>query len=237
MSTYVHQQCTQSLPILYADDAIVLVNKPSGLLSVPGRDPANYDSVYSRLLARFGEMHVVHRLDMDTSGVMVLARHKDALRHLSRQFQERTTRKQYLAWVDGPMAQDQSSVNLPLRCDWPNRPKQMVDMIQGKPSLTEYEVLHYDAVKQASLVRLTPITGRSHQLRVHMAALGNPILGCRFYADAQAQAKAARLQLHAEYLRILHPDSNLSLSQRVEADFVSREYQKDCFATLAKTSW
>ena len=219
---YVHLQCTQPLPIVYADDAIVLVNKPSGLLSVPGRDPANYDSVYSRLLARFGEVHVVHRLDMDTSGVMLLARHKDALRHLSRQFQQRTSCKHYLAWVDGAMAQQQGSVNLPLRCDWPNRPKQMVDMIQGKPSLTEYEVLRYDAVMQASLVRLTPITGRSHQLRVHMAALGNPILGCRFYADEQVQEKAARLQLHAEYLQILHPHSNLPMSQRVVADFVSR---------------
>lgn len=217
---YVHLQCQQPLPILYADDAIVLVNKPSGLLSVPGRDPANYDSVYSRLLARFSEIHVVHRLDMDTSGVMLLARHKDALRHLSRQFQQRTTRKQYLAWVDGAMAQDKGSVNLPLRCDWPNRPRQMVDMILGKPSLTEYELLRYDEDKQTSLVRLTPVTGRSHQLRVHMAALGNPILGCRFYADKQAQEKAVRLQLHAEYLQILHPDSNLPLSQRVDADFV-----------------
>ncbi|HCH24223.1 MAG TPA: RNA pseudouridine synthase [Oceanospirillaceae bacterium] len=231
-----HRQCTQSLPILYADAALVLVNKPSGLLSVPGRDPANYDSVYSRLLARFGEIHVVHRLDMDTSGVMILARHKDALRHLSRQFQQRTTRKHYLAWVDGVMEQAQASVNLPLRCDWPNRPKQMVDMIQGKPSLTEYEVLRFDEAKQASLVRLTPITGRSHQLRVHMAALGNPILGCRFYAHEQVQEKATRLQLHAEYLQVLHPDSNLPLSQRVVADFVSREYQKDCFATLAMTN-
>ena len=217
---YVHIPCEQPLPIVYADSALVLVNKPSGLLSVPGRDPANYDSVYSRLLARFGEIHVVHRLDMDTSGVMILARHKDALRHLSRQFQQRTTHKQYLAWVDSAMAQQQGSVNLPLRCDWPNRPKQMVDMIQGKPSLTEYEVLRYDVAKQASLVRLTPITGRSHQLRVHMAALGNPILGCRFYADEQAQEKAARLQLHAEYLQVVHPDSNLPLSQRVVADFV-----------------
>ena len=217
---YVHLQCTQPLPIVYADDAIVLVNKPSGLLSVPGRDPANYDSVYSRLLARFGEIHVVHRLDMDTSGVMILARHKEALRHLSRQFQQRTTRKHYLAWVDGAMAQQHGSVSLPLRCDWPNRPKQMVDMIQGKPSLTEYAVLRFDKPRQASLVRLTPITGRSHQLRVHMAALGNPILGCKFYADEKAIAKASRLQLHAEYLQILHPDSNLPLSQRVVADFI-----------------
>ena len=220
MADYIHKPCQAPLPIVYADDDIVLVNKPSGLLSVPGRDPDNYDSVYARLLARFGEIHVVHRLDMDTSGVMVMARHKQALSHLSRQFQQRSTVKHYQAWVDGRLDQVEGEVNLPLRCDWPNRPKQMVDMIEGKPSLTRFKVLDYDAGRDVTLVRLFPVTGRSHQLRVHMAALGHPILGCRFYAHDQAVQKATRLQLHAQYIRLQHPANNLPVSQMVTAEFV-----------------
>jgi tRNA pseudouridine32 synthase/23S rRNA pseudouridine746 synthase len=220
MANYIHQPCQAPLPIVYADDDLVFVNKPSGLLSVPGRDAANYDSVYARLLARFGEIHVVHRLDMDTSGVMVMARHKQALSHLSRQFQQRTTVKYYQAWVDGRVQTTEGEVNLPLRCDWPNRPKQMIDMLEGKPSLTRFKVLDYDAEADASLVRLFPVTGRSHQLRVHMAALGHPILGCRFYAHEKAIAKAPRLQLHAQYLRLRHPANNLPMSQMVMAEFV-----------------
>lgn len=206
------------LPILYIDQDLVLVNKPSGLLSVPGRDPQHYDSVYSRLLAQYGEIHVIHRLDMDTSGVMVMARHKEALRHLSRQFQQRQVSKHYIAWVDGKLQPSAGEVDLPLRCDWPNRPLQMVDMLLGKPSLTRYRVGHYDQHRDATLVQLYPHTGRSHQLRVHMAALGHPILGCRFYAHEQALAKASRLQLHAEYLSILQPNTNLPLSQQAGAD-------------------
>ena len=220
MAGYIHKPCQAPLPILYADDDLVFVNKPSGLLSVPGRDPVNYDSVYARLLASFGAIHVVHRLDMDTSGVMVMARHKQALSHLSRQFQQRSTVKYYQAWVDGCLTATTGDVNLPLRCDWPNRPKQMIDMIEGKPSLTRFKALDYDAERDATLVRLLPVTGRSHQLRVHMAALGHPILGCRFYAHQEALAKAERLQLHAQYLRLRHPANNLPISQLVAADFV-----------------
>lgn len=212
--------CQARLPILYADEDVVFVDKPSGLLSVPGRDAKYYDSVYARLLARYGDIHVVHRLDMDTSGVMVMARHKQALSHLSRQFQQRTTVKYYQAWVDGRLQQKVGEVDLPLRCDWPNRPKQMVDLMQGKPSLTRFEVLAYDAECDATLVRLFPVTGRSHQLRVHMAALGHPILGCRFYAHDKAIAKASRLQLHAQYLRVQHPANDLPISQLVTAEFV-----------------
>ena len=218
MSLTLQTICHKELPILYIDQDLILVNKPSGLLSVPGRDPQHYDSVYSRLLAHYGEIHVVHRLDMDTSGVMVMARHKEALRHLSRQFQQRRVNKHYIAWVDGQLQPSAGEVDLPLRCDWPNRPLQMVDMLVGKPSLTRYEAVHYDQHRDATLVKLYPHTGRSHQLRVHMAALGHPILGCRFYAHEQALAKASRLQLHAEYLGILQPSSNLPLSQQAGAD-------------------
>ena len=220
MANYIHQPCQAPLPIIYADDDVAFVNKPCGLLSVPGRDAANYDSVYARLLANFGEIHVVHRLDMDTSGVMVMARHKQALSHLSRQFQQRSTVKYYQAWVDGCLQQAEGEVNLPLRCDWPNRPKQMIDMMQGKSSVTRFKVLDYHAGRDATLVRLFPVTGRSHQLRVHMAALGHPILGCRFYAYEGAVQKAARLQLHAQYLRLRHPANDLPISQMVMAEFV-----------------
>ena len=117
MSLTLQPICHNELPILYIDQDLILVNKPSGLLSVPGRDPQHYDSVYSRLLAYYGEIHVVHRLDMDTSGVMVMARHKEALRHLSRQFQQRRVNKHYIAWVDGQLQPSAGEVDLPLRCD------------------------------------------------------------------------------------------------------------------------
>ena len=219
LAPYIHQVCTAPLPILYADESIVFVNKPSGLLSVPGRDPAHYDSAYSRVLERYGEAHVVHRLDMDTSGVMVLARNKDALRHLSRQFQQRSTSKTYMAWVDGLLVADEGEVDLPLRCDWPNRPLQIVDHELGKSSLTKYRVVRRDSLRNASLVALTPITGRTHQLRVHMAELGHAILGCRFYGSAKVQEKASRLQLHAYELRVFHPRTDLPIRQSAVAPF------------------
>lgn len=204
-----HPPTDPFLVILHQDRDILVVDKPSGLLSVPGRDPAHHDSSYARVLSQHPQAQVVHRLDMDTSGVMVFALNKEAERELKRQFRERETSKTYHARVWGtPPAEGE--VDLPLICDWPNRPKQMVCHQQGKPSRTLYRVVNQD--NDSALVELTPITGRSHQLRVHMLALGHPICGDRFYAEGEALAAANRLQLHASRLTINHPYSQTPMT-------------------------
>ncbi len=195
------------IEIIYADEQVVVANKPHDLLSVPGRGPDNQDCLLHRLQPRYPTVRIVHRLDCATSGVMVLALDAASHRELSRQFHDRETSKRYIAVIAGVVAQSSGSVELPVRCDWENRPKQIVDHEQGKHALTHYRVL--EQLKDRTRVELTPITGRSHQLRVHMQALGHPILGDRFYADASALALADRLQLHAEQLGFNHP-----LSQR-----------------------
>jgi len=206
------------LHILYQDEHIMVVNKPSGLLSVPGRLEEYKDSVMTRIQRDFPQAESVHRLDMATSGVIVVALTKAAERELKRQFREREPAKQYVARVWGHPAAEQGIIDLPLICDWPNRPKQMVSVELGKPAQTEYQVLAYDADNSAR-VQLKPITGRSHQLRVHLLALGHPILGDRFYAHPEALAMAPRLQLHAESLTITHPAFGNSMTFRQPADF------------------
>ncbi|MEZ3416153.1 bifunctional tRNA pseudouridine(32) synthase/23S rRNA pseudouridine(746) synthase RluA [Pantoea dispersa] len=206
------------LHILYQDEHIMVVNKPSGLLSVPGRLEEHKDSVMTRIQRDFPQAESVHRLDMATSGVIVVALTKAAERELKRQFREREPAKQYVARVWGHPAAEQGMIDLPLICDWPNRPKQMVSVELGKPAQTEYQVLAYDTDNSAR-VQLKPITGRSHQLRVHLLALGHPILGDRFYAHPEALAMAPRLQLHAESLTITHPAFGNSMTFRQPADF------------------
>jgi tRNA pseudouridine32 synthase/23S rRNA pseudouridine746 synthase len=211
--------CGEEVTILYVDEAIILVDKPSGLLSVPGKHPLNKDCLITRVQQDYPDALIVHRLDMDTSGVMVLARGKDNLSHLSRQFQERQTQKQYLAWVYGLVQGNEGEVNLPLCCDWPNRPKQMVDHERGKASLTYFEVLERRGENLQTKVLLKPVTGRSHQLRVHMAELGHPISGCGFYAHAAAFEQAPRLQLHAWKLAFSHPVTGVPVQQTAPAPF------------------
>lgn len=204
--------------VLYQDDHIIVVNKPSGLLSVPGRAPENKDSLMTRIQADFPAAESVHRLDMATSGVLVVALNKAAERELKRQFREREPQKCYIARVWGHMCHDEGMVDLPLICDWPNRPLQKVCFTSGKTAQTEYQVLSRDA-DGCTRVKLIPITGRSHQLRVHMLALGHPILGDGFYAHPEAREMASRLQLHAQMLRIIHPAYQTPMHFRAEADF------------------
>ncbi|WP_026042358.1 bifunctional tRNA pseudouridine(32) synthase/23S rRNA pseudouridine(746) synthase RluA [Pantoea sp. A4] len=206
------------LHILYQDDFIMVVNKPSGLLSVPGRLEEHKDSVMTRVQRDFPEAESVHRLDMATSGVIVVALTKPAERELKRQFRDREPSKTYVARVWGHPTPEKGLVDLPLICDWPNRPMQKVCFETGKSAQTEYEVLSYDADNSAR-VSLKPITGRSHQLRVHMLALGHPILGDNFYAHPEAKAMASRLQLHAESLTIVHPKFGNSMTFRQPAEF------------------
>jgi len=205
------------LDILYQDDSILVLNKPSGLLSVPGRAPENQDSLALRAQSRFSSALTVHRLDMATSGVTVMALNKDSHRELSRQFQERETHKVYYAWVWGEVAEEEGEIDLPLICDWPNRPLQMVDHEQGKAALTRWQRVRVEHGK--SLVKLLPHTGRSHQLRVHMQAMGHPILGDEFYAGAEALAAADYLQLHAAELGLMHPELGDDLMFKCEPPF------------------
>ena len=219
MTDFIVPFCEQQVAIIYADDDIVVADKPSGLLSVPGKNPLNKDCLITRVQQQYADAHIVHRLDMDTSGVMLLARGKANLSALSRQFQERETQKQYLAWVYGVLQDDEGEINLPLRCDWPNRPKQMVDHELGKPSLTRFEVLKRKPATLQTKVLLKPVTGRSHQLRVHMAELGHPISGCEFYAHPAALKQAERLQLHAWKLSFIHPSTGALMTQIAPAVF------------------
>lgn len=206
------------LYILYQDQHIMVVNKPSGLLSVPGRLPEHNDSIMSRIQHQYPQAESVHRLDMATSGVMVIALNKIAERELKRQFRERLTEKVYIARIWGHPNVDEGLIDLPLICDWPNRPKQKVCFTSGKSAQTNYQVLSRET-NNTSRIKLMPITGRSHQLRVHMQALGHPILGDRFYAPEQARIMADRLQLHAQKLTLFHPVFGNSITFRCKEDF------------------
>ena len=192
------------LALVYRDDYIAVVNKPSGLLSVPGNQPQYYDSAMSRVKEKYGFCEPAHRLDMATSGILLFALSKAADRELKRQFREREPKKYYQALVWGHVEQDHGVVELPLICDWENRPRQKICFERGKRAVTFYDVLQRYP-NNTTRVKLTPITGRSHQLRLHMLALGHPILGDKFYAHPQAKALSPRLCLHAESLQIQHP--------------------------------
>ena len=197
---------------VYADAALLVLAKPSGLLSVPGRGADKQDCLAARVQARYPDALIVHRLDMDTSGLMVMARGAAAQRELSKIFAARAVHKRYVAVVAGrlePAEHTWGVVDLPLICDWPNRPRQIVDPVLGKPSLTRWRVLgHGD--DDTTRVELEPVTGRSHQLRVHLRELGHPILGDALYAPPEARIRSGRLLLHAASLRFAHPVSGVA---------------------------
>lgn len=191
--------------ILYRDEALLAIDKPAGLLSVPGRGPALADCLASRVKVHFPEARIVHRLDMATSGLIVLALGAEMERRLSIAFQQRTVEKRYIAVVTGHPAAESGEIMLPLIADWPNRPRQIVDQERGKPSLTGYTVLEYDPASDTSRVELRPHTGRTHQLRVHMQAIGHPILGDELYSADGMHKLTPRLMLHATSLSLTHP--------------------------------
>ena len=194
------------LDIVHEDDRIVVCNKPSGLLTVPGKDPSLADCLEARVQTRHPDRpatKVVHRLDKDTSGLIVLAYDKAALGALGSQFEHRKVAKYYVARVWGDVAGEAGLIDLPLATDWENKPRQRVDHERGRPSRTEWQVLAREG--GITRLKLIPLTGRTHQLRVHMLAIGHPILGDSFYAPPEALAAAGRLQLHAEMLGFFHP--------------------------------
>ena len=192
------------LDLIYRDESLIVVSKPAGLLAVPGRGADKQDCLVARLQQEFPDVLSVHRLDMATSGLIVFACGVEMQRQLSRLFHERLIEKCYVAVVAGKLESASGEIDLPLIRDWPNRPKQKVDASLGKPSLTRYRLLGYDPHADASRVELEPVTGRTHQLRVHMAAIGHPILGDTLYGG-DACGRAERLLLHASTLSFTHP--------------------------------
>lgn len=205
------------LHIVYRDEYLIVLNKASGLLTVPGRLPEHKDCLQNRVTRVLPCATIVHRLDMATSGIIIMALNKLAHVAISQQFEKRKTQKKYIARVFGHIKEKQGSVDQPLICDWPNRPKQMIDHERGKPSLTHYQVLSY--CENSTLVELTPVTGRSHQLRVHMFSLEHPILGDRLYAHNEALAMGSRLNLHAQMLRLYHPVTNELMTFEADCPF------------------
>lgn len=190
--------------IIHRDADILVLDKPSGLLSVPGRHPALSDSLATRVREHFPQAQMINRLDKDTSGLVLMSLNRRAHAAIASQFEARTTQKSYIAVVSGRVEDDEGLIDLPLAIDPDNKPRHHVDHENGKPAQTRWHVLHRD--RNATRLRLFPLTGRTHQLRVHMKALGHVILGDEFYAEGEALAAADRLLLHAEELAFRHPD-------------------------------
>jgi tRNA pseudouridine32 synthase/23S rRNA pseudouridine746 synthase len=214
---YLVPHSQEEIRILYEDDDLLLVRKPDLLLSIPGRHPLNKDCLVTRLQQCYPSASIVHRLDLDTSGIMVIPLNKPAHAHISRQFQERRVEKSYHAIVYGLLAEDCGEIDLPIASDWANRPRQMICHERGRSALTRFEVLERGVDR--TRVLLKPVTGRSHQLRIHMRELGHPILGCDMYAHPQALAMASRLMLHASTLAFEHPRTGQWLAGECPPDF------------------
>ena len=211
-----------AIDLLYADDTLLVLDKPSGLLAVPGRGADKQDCLAARVQARYPDALIVHRLDMATSGLMVMARGPAAQRALSKAFAAREVKKRYIAVVAGRLEappEGWGTIDLPIIVDWPNRPLRIVDHHLGKPSLTRWRVLEYDEAANVTRVELEPVTGRSHQLRVHLRELGHPILGDALYAPPDVQTLAGRLLLHACSLCFVHPLSGEALTFECPAPF------------------
>lgn len=204
------------LAVLQDDHELLFVDKPSGLLTVPGKGAHLADCLLTRVQAVFPTALLVHRLDRDTSGVMVFALTPHAQRHLGLQFEKRQVKKTYVARVAGRVAEKTGTVDLPLIVDWPNRPLQKVDRENGRSAVTDWRVVR--ASDSETRVRLFPKTGRSHQLRVHMREIGHPILGDPFYAPDTTQ-NHTRLMLHAETLQVRHPDGGRGVRVTAKAPF------------------
>lgn len=205
------------LDVLHMDHQLLAVNKPEGLLSVPGKGEHLADCLLARVQAAFADALLIHRLDRDTSGVMIFALTPHAQRHIGQQFEKRRTKKTYVARVAGRVAEASGTIDLPLIVDWPNRPRQMICHETGKQAITDWKRLKVSDTE--SRMRLMPHTGRSHQLRVHMLALGHPILGDPFYATGAVRDAPPRMMLHAEELRLRHPDGGKGIAFRAPAPF------------------
>ena len=207
------------LDILHLDEDLLILNKPAGLLTVPGKGPDKQDCLINRALKFNPNARVVHRLDQGTSGIVMFPLNYLCLRALTKQFEERAIHKHYMAIVAGLMENDEGEVKLPLICDWPNRPLQKVCYESGKAAHTRYRVLERNATNNSTRVWLEPVSGRTHQLRVHMLNLGHPMLGDQLYAPPEIQAQAPRLLLHAQQLQLTHPINGQAIEVECKASF------------------
>jgi tRNA pseudouridine32 synthase/23S rRNA pseudouridine746 synthase len=214
---YLIPHSTEEIAILHQDKDLLLVRKPDLLLSIPGRHPLNKDCLITRLQQHYPTASIVHRLDLDTSGIMVIPLNKPTHAHISRQFQQREVKKSYHAVVFGVVEEDEGEVALPIAVDWENRPRQKICHERGKSALTRFKVLKRE--QDRTRVLLKPVTGRSHQLRIHMRELGHPILGCDMYAHEKALGMAERLMLHASTLEFQHPSTGEWLRGDCPPDF------------------
>lgn len=209
-SGFIYNPPQHPLDIIFEDHDLIVVDKPAGLLSVMGRLPEHQDSAYLRVLTMYPEARVIHRLDMATSGLLMFAKHRDAEVAISKLFQLRRIKKEYTALVQG-CPDTQGCIEAPLITDWPNRPKQKIDFETGKSAKTLYARLEYCAATQQSRMRLEPVTGRSHQLRVHLMHIGHPILGDKLYHPQPQNFSLGRMALHATRLSLIHPITGLAL--------------------------
>ena len=217
MKPFVYEPPKTPLDILYIDEDVLVVNKPSGLLTVPGKELKHHDSLELRVKIEYPNSFLVHRLDMDTSGVIIFALSKSTQRSLNLQFEKRIVKKLYEARVFGNIKEDNGFIDLPLIVDWPNRPLQKIDAKEGKSALTHWQVL--DREGDVTRVALMPETGRTHQLRVHMMSLGHTILGDRFYGNVAEINYANELQLHAKDLMIIHPKNGKKITFKAPLPF------------------
>jgi len=211
-----------TVELIHEDAHFLVFNKPSGLLSVPGRGEDKQDCLSSRAQQIYSDALVVHRLDMSTSGLIVMARGTQSQRSLNKAFTERRVSKRYVAWVEGLVIADRESwqtIDLPISADWPERPLQKIDLKAGKSSQTRWQLLRHDPLRQISLLELEPITGRTHQLRLHLQAIKHPIVGDKLYGTNNSSNNPQRLCLHAHALTIPHPDSGQECHFECEPDF------------------
>ena len=215
---FVYMPPQEPLVIVYEDDDLVVIEKPAGLLSVPGRLPEHHDSAYLRVLEKYPSAKITHRLDMATSGILMFAKHRNAEVAVSKMFQARTVTKNYIALVQGKL-EGVGEVDVPLITDWENRPRQMVHYELGKPARTLYRALDYDTALDITRVLLTPMTGRSHQLRVHMMHIGHPITGDKIYHPEPKKSLLNRMALHASYLAFQHPLSGINVEIKGNVPF------------------
>ncbi|BCE02423.1 RluA family pseudouridine synthase [Marinicellulosiphila megalodicopiae] len=210
---------SEPFELIHADDDFVVVYKPTKLLTVPGRHPDNNDCLVSRVQKQFPTAVVVHRLDYDTSGLVILPLNKPALSNISKQFQARTVHKQYTAIVDGIIKTDSDCIDMPIAKDPENPRCYKVCFESGKVSVTNFEVLERDLEHNKTRVLLKPVTGRSHQLRLHMLAMGHVILGDEFYADEARFKASSRLLLHSNFIEFSHPKTDKLIQFKFDVPF------------------
>ncbi len=221
--TFIAPPCQESLGIVYEDESLLVINKPSGLLSLSGKNPANLDSVHYRLVQQWPTAQLIHRLDFGTSGLLVVALSQDIAKALNRQFQQRQVTKRYFAMLQGLVDADSGLIDAPIGKDPLHFPKVKICSVTGKPALTEYAVIERFPEQETTLIAYTPLTGRTHQLRIHSAHIGHPILGCDLYGTTETKTRASRLLLQACDLSFIHPVSGeaLSFRQALEGAFDS----------------